>query len=79
MVQSCIIDGDEERPYHGEKIDDEKLSWSINYTELIPYLVLMTQSHEKELKAKDKIIDEQQKQIQKLQEDIDLIKKSLGL
>lgn len=79
MVQACIIDGDEERPYHGEKIDDEKLSWSINYTELIPYLVLMTQSHEKELKAKDKIIDEQQKQIQKLQEDIDLIKKSLGL
>lgn len=79
MVQACIVDGDEEKPYHGEKIDDEKLSWSINYTELIPYLILMTQSHEKELKGKDKIINEQQKQIQKLQEDIDLIKKSLGL
>lgn len=79
MVQASIIDDENEKPYYGENIDDSKLSWSINYTELIPYLILMTQSHEKELKGKDKIIKEQQKQIQKLQEDIDLIKKSLGL
>lgn len=50
MVQACIINDDgEESPYYGEEIDDSKLSWGINYTELIPQLIKMVQEQQKEI------------------------------
>lgn len=49
MVQASIIDGNNEKSYHGEDIDDELLSWGINYTELTPYLILMLKEQQKKI------------------------------
>ncbi len=49
MVQASIIDGHNEKPYYGEEINDEVLSWGINYIEIIPYLLLHLQLLQKEL------------------------------
>lgn len=49
MVQASIIDGENEKSYHGEDIDDELLSWGINYIELIPYILLHLQMLQKEI------------------------------
>lgn len=54
MVQASIIDGENEKSYHGEDIDDSKLSWSINYTELTPYLILIIQDHETRIRQLEK-------------------------
>lgn len=48
MYNAVIVDEDEngektERDYHGEDIDDSKLSWSLGYTELIAPMVLEIQ------------------------------------
>lgn len=41
MVQASIINADgSESSYHGENVDDNKLSWGLNYTEMIPYAFL---------------------------------------
>ena len=68
MVQACIIDGENEKSYHGEDIDDKLLSWSINYTELTPYLVLMIKEQQNEINSLKKEIDEIKQMILK-QED----------
>lgn len=52
-----------EKPYHGEEIDDEKLSWGLNYTEIIPLLV--------------KMIQKQQKTIEKLSERLEKLEVSV--
>ena len=62
LYNATIIDKDEngekiEKPYHGEDIDDSKLSWSLAYTELIAPMVLEIQRLMKrvdELEAKIK-------------------------
>jgi len=54
MVQASIVENGNERPYHGEEIDDSKLSWGINYTELIPYTILMEQDHEHRIQQLEK-------------------------
>jgi len=51
MVQASIIDGENEKSYHGEDIDDELLSWGINYTELTPYLILMIKEQQNEINS----------------------------
>lgn len=48
LYEASIVDKDEEgnkveKPYHGEEIDDSKLSWSLGYTELIAPMVLEIQ------------------------------------
>ena len=48
LYNATIIEEDEngekiEKPYHGEEIDDSKLSWSLAYTELIAPMVLEIQ------------------------------------
>lgn len=48
LYDAVIVGEDEkgektEKPYHGEEIDDSKLSWSLNYTELIAPMVLEMQ------------------------------------
>ena len=68
MVQASIIDGENEKSYHGEDIDDELLSWGINYTELTPYLVLMIKEQQNEINSLKKEIDEIKQMILK-QED----------
>jgi len=54
MVQASIIDDENEKPYYGEDIDDSQLSWGINYTELIPYTILMEQDHEYRIQQLEK-------------------------
>ncbi len=54
MVQASIVEDGNERPYHGEDVDDSKLSWGINYTELIPYTILMEQDHEYRIQQLEK-------------------------
>lgn len=54
MVQASIIEDGNERPYHGENIDDSQLSWGINYIELIPYTILMEQDHEYRIQQLEK-------------------------
>lgn len=50
MVQASIINPDgTESPYHGEPIDDSRLSWGINYNEFIPPMVSMLQLHERDI------------------------------
>ena len=36
--------------YHGEKVDDSKLNWSLNYSELIPPIVKVIQEQNKRIK-----------------------------
>ena len=48
LYDAVIVEEDEngekiEKPYHGEDIDDSKLSWSLSYTELIAPIVLEMQ------------------------------------
>lgn len=48
LYDAVIVEEDEngekyEKPYHGEDIDDSKLSWSLAYTELIAPMVLEIQ------------------------------------
>lgn len=61
MVQASIIDGEQERPYYGEDIDDSQLSWGINYNELIAPMI--------------KMLQEQQQQIDSLQAQVDELKR----
>lgn len=68
MVQASIVDGESEKSYHGEDIDDELLLWGINYTELTPYLILMLKEQQNEINSLKKEIDEIKKMILK-QED----------
>ena len=49
IVQAAIVEDGEERPYYGEEINDEKLSWGLNYTEFIPPMVSVIQTHENEI------------------------------
>lgn len=64
LVQASIVNDDgTESPYYGEDIDDNKLSWGINYTELFPNVILMLQDLYRNIQAKDKRIDEQDKRI----------------
>lgn len=35
---------DSDKPYYGEDIDDEKISWGLNYTEFIPQIVSFIQN-----------------------------------
>ncbi len=58
MVQASIIDGENEKSYHGEDIDDELLSWGINYTELTPYLILMIKEQQNEINSLKNEINE---------------------
>lgn len=67
MVQACIIDGENEKSYHGEDIDDELLSWSINYTELTPYLILMLKEQQKKIDELEKTIDNFEERLSKLE------------
>lgn len=68
MVQASIVDGESEKSYHGEDIDDSQLSWGINYTELTPYLILMIKEQQNEINYLKKEIDEIKQMILK-QED----------
>ena len=58
IVQASIIEGDNEFPYHGEDIDDKKLSWGLNYIEFIPPMVSVLQSHETDLMMIKKELNE---------------------
>lgn len=50
MVQASIVNEDgSETPYWGEEIDDEKLSWGINYEELHAQTILMCQEQQLEI------------------------------
>lgn len=54
VVQASVVDGEEEKPYHGEDIDDAKLSWGLSYNEIIAPLVLMEQNHEYRIQQLEK-------------------------
>ena len=61
LAQASIVNEDgTESPYHGEDIDDSKLSWGLNYEELIAPMVATIQSQQKEM-------DDLKKQVQELQ------------
>ncbi len=45
-----------EKPYDGSSIDDEKLSWGLNYNELIAPMVLMIQKQEERIKKLEEYI-----------------------
>ena len=61
MVQASIVNDDgTETPYYGEEIDDSKLSWGINYNELIAPIV--------------KLLQEQQMEIDSLKREIESLK-----
>lgn len=47
-----------EKPYNGEAIDDEKLSWGLNYNELIAPIVLLLQEQNKKIKELNERIKE---------------------
>ena len=47
-----------EKPYNGEAIDDEKLSWGLNYNELIAPIVLLLQEQNKKIKELSERIKE---------------------
>ena len=52
MVQASIINDDgTETPYYGEEIDDSKLSWGINYNELIAPIVKLLQEQQMEIES----------------------------
>lgn len=62
LAQASIVNEDgTESPYHGEDIDDSKLSWGLNYEEFIAPIVATIQSQQKE-------IDDLKKQVQDLTE-----------
>ena len=72
MVQASIVyeDGQDEetgetiikeKPYTGEEIDDAKLLWGINYSEIIPEVVKHNQEQQKE-------IDSLKEEVQQLKE-----------
>ena len=72
LVQASIVNDDgTESPYYGEDIDDNKLSWGINYTELFPNVILMLQDLYRNIQAKDKRIDEQDKRIKELENKVE--------
>ncbi len=58
IVQASIVEDGEERPYHGEEIDDSKLSWGLNYNEFIAPLVKVVQSQQQEINMLKKSIKE---------------------
>lgn len=71
MVQASIVENGTERPYDGnEKIDDNQLSWGINYTELIPYTVLMEQNHERRIRY----LEEENKQLKQILKENNLLR-----
>ncbi len=67
MVQASIIDGGNEKSYHGEDIDDELLSWGINYTELTPYLILMIKEQQKKIDELERIVNNFEERLLKLE------------
>ena len=67
MVQASIIDGGNEKSYHGEDIDDELLSWGINYTELTPYLILMIKEQQKKIDELERIVNNFEERLSKLE------------
>lgn len=50
LYGATILDDDEEKPYNGEEIDDEKLSWGLNYNEFIAPMVVQMQKMMREIK-----------------------------
>ena len=58
IVQASIVEDGEERPYHGEEIDDSKLSWGLNYNEFIAPLVKVVQSQQQEINMLKRSIKE---------------------
>lgn len=68
MAQASIINPDgTESPYHGESIDDNQLSWGLNYNEFIPPMVSVLQEHEKEIMT---IKQQCQQDAQELQQEL---------
>lgn len=62
IVQASIVEGENEIPYHGEEISDDKLSWGLNYVEFIPPMVSVLQTHESEIsRLKQQIAELQSK------------------
>jgi hypothetical protein len=55
-----------EYPYHGEEINDEKLSWGLNYNEFIAPMVLMIQNQQKRIEEQEKRIDKLEKLVEQL-------------
>jgi hypothetical protein len=55
-----------ESPYKGEEIDDNRLTWGINYTEVIPQLVKLAQEQQVEIDSLKKEIDELKTLVNKL-------------
>lgn len=67
LVQASILNDDgTESPYFGEDIEDDKLSWGINYTELLPEVILMLQDLYKNTQEKDKRIEELENKVEEL-------------
>jgi len=53
LVSAVIIKGEEELTYDGKEIDDKYLRWSLNYSEFIPPMISVIQTHEiNKLKSK---------------------------
>lgn len=68
MAQASIVNPDgTESPYHGESIDDNQLSWGLNYNEFIPPMVSVLQEHEKEIMT---IKQQRQQDAQELQQEL---------
>lgn len=62
LVSAVIINDDEELPYDGNEIDDKYLRWSLNYSEFIPPMISVIQTHDYEIaKLKSKINELQSK------------------
>lgn len=49
LVSAVIVNGDEEIPYDGNEIDDKYLRWSLNYSEFIPPMISVIQTHDDEI------------------------------
>ena len=79
LYDAVIVEEDEngekyEKPYHGEDIDDSKLSWSLSYTELIAPMVLEMQ---KLMDRVDKLENENSQllhRLEKLEQEVNLMK-----
>ena len=62
LVSAVVINGDEELPYYGEEVDDKYLRWSLNYSEFIPPMISVIQTHDDEIaKLKSNINELQSK------------------
>lgn len=62
LVSAVIVNGDEEIPYDGNEIDDKYLRWSLNYSEFIPPMISVIQTHDDEIaKLKSNINELQSK------------------